>query len=81
MIGTRRSPEIDDSEKIKAYKNTLKTLELSPIQDVVLMMGTRPAAYVCDAVYPVAEFKKEYMRRLKYRILELESINQSNIAK
>jgi hypothetical protein len=68
-------------EKIKAYKNTLTSIEITPIRDIALMMGTRPIAYVNDSIWPIAEFKREYMRRLKYRILELESINQSSEAK
>ena len=60
-------------EKAKRLKGTLAYIEISPLRQVRLMFGTIDMLPICDEIYPIADIKKEYLRRLKYRILELEN--------
>ena len=60
-------------ERVKRLKRTLAYIEISPLRQVRLMFGTIDMLPICDEIYPIADIKKEYLRRLKYRILELEN--------
>jgi hypothetical protein len=57
---------------LKRVKSTYSYLENTPIKDIYLMAGTRTAVAVCNSIFSIAEFKKEYMEKLKYRAIELE---------
>lgn len=59
--------------KLGRIKGKLLLLEISDVKEVRLMFGTIDMTTVCDEIYPITEIKKEYMRRLKYRAIELEN--------
>ena len=60
-------------ERVKRLKRTLAYIEISPLRQVRLMFGTIDMLPICDEIYPIADIKKEYLRRLKYRIIESEN--------
>ena len=59
-------------KKLIRMRETYKKLALGDVRDIHLMLGSRSPVAICDEIFPIAEIKKEYMRRLKYRILELK---------
>jgi hypothetical protein len=61
------------TEKLKRVKAKHSNLDISDVKEVRLMFGSIQMVIVCDDIYPIAEIKKEYMRRLKYRAIELEN--------
>jgi hypothetical protein len=69
---TNESPA-EIQEKIRRLKHTLSFIEISKLHEIRLMFGTLQMLPICDSVYPIAEIKQEYMKRLKYSILEHES--------
>jgi len=58
---------------INRLKATHSWLSLSSVKQTRLMIGDFTPVVVCDSIYPTAEIKKEYLRRIKYRIIELQS--------
>lgn len=64
---------VDEIEKsIARLRGTQSLLNTSHAKQLRLMIGDYSPVVVCDSIYPVAEFKKEYLRRIKYRIIELQ---------
>ena len=60
-------------QKIERYERTLVTLKNNNLQEVRLMFGTVAMTTICDEIYPIAELKRDYMRTIKYRIIELKN--------
>ncbi len=60
------------NEKLARLRATYKKLSQGDVRNIHLMLGTHLLVAICDDLYPIAEIKKEYLRRLKYRILELK---------
>ena len=60
-------------ERVKRLKRTLAYIEISPLRQVRLMFGTIDMLPICDEIYPIADIKKEYLRRLNYKIIESEN--------
>jgi hypothetical protein len=73
MNTTELTTEARLLEKLTRIKAKLLNLEISDLKEVRLMFGTIEMTNVCDDIYPITEIKKEYMRRLKYRAIELEN--------
>lgn len=64
---------IDDIEKtIDRLKRTYTNLNVSHAKQIRLMIGDFTPIVICDSIFPTKEFKKEYLRRIRYRIIELE---------
>ncbi len=68
---TRTIPEIEAT--IERLKATYCSLNASHAKQIRIMVGDFTPVVVCDSIYPTAEIKKEYLRRIKYRIIELQS--------
>jgi hypothetical protein len=58
---------------IKRLKDTYSLLNVSHAKQIRIMVGDYSPLVVCDSIYPTSEIKKEYLRRIKYRIIELQS--------
>ena len=58
---------------IKRLKDTVSLLNASHAKQIRIMVGDYSPIVVCDSIFPTAEIKKEYLRRIKYRIIELQS--------
>jgi len=58
---------------IKRLKDTYSLLNVSHAKQIRIMVGDYSPLVVCDSIYPTTEIKKEYLRRIKYRIIELQS--------
>lgn len=72
--------ESEIKEKITRFKRSRVTLEMSNLKEVRLMFGTVSMTMICDEVWPIAEIKKEYLRRIHYRIIELQNeLSELNI--
>jgi len=71
-----KTPDITQKEletQIHRHKCTLANLRNSHAKQIRLMIGDFTPVVICDSIFSTAEFKKEYMRRLSYRIIELEN--------
>lgn len=67
---------IDTTElqnKIERLSRTVVTVELSSLKEVRLMFGTISMTPICDEIWSITDIKKEYLRRVKYRIIELKN--------
>lgn len=75
-INTIRKPSASERIEIEAcikrFENTLATLRQSDVKEVRLMHGTIAHTIVCDAVLPIIDIKKTYVRAIKSRIVELK---------
>lgn len=60
-------------EKVKRLKRSATYIEISNLHEVRLMFGTIDMLPICDEIYPIADIKKEYLRRLNYKIIESEN--------
>jgi len=71
---TPQIPEADNLQKqIFRYKCTLANLKNSHAKQIRIMIGDFTPVVVCDSIFPTEEFKREYMKRLNYLIIELEN--------
>ena len=71
-----RNSSINESEiqeKITRLKRSQVTLEMTSLKEVRLMFGTVSMTMICDEIWPISEIKKEYLRRIHYRIIELQN--------
>jgi len=59
-------------EKIDRYEKTLTTLRISDVKEVRLMFGTMEHLLVNDKIFPLADIKRDYMKAIKGRIIELK---------
>ncbi|MCX6222451.1 MAG: hypothetical protein NTZ69_15880 [Bacteroidia bacterium] len=59
-------------EKLDRYERRLYTLKASDVREVRLMFGTISHMLINDEIFPIAEFKRNYMQAIKSRIIELK---------
>jgi len=61
------------ANKIERLSRTVVTVEMSSLKEVRLMFGTISMTPICDDIWSITDIKKEYLRRVKYRIIELKN--------
>lgn len=59
-------------EKLDRYERSLYTLKASDLREIRLMFGTMSHMIICDEIFPIAEFKRNYIQAIKARIIELK---------
>lgn len=59
-------------EKIARYEKTLTTLRISDVKEIRLMFGNVEHVLVNDKIFPLADIKRDYMKAIKGRIIELK---------
>jgi len=59
-------------ESIARYEKTLVTLRVSDVKEVRLMFGTLEHVIVNDKIFPIAKLKRDYMKAIESRIVELK---------
>ncbi|MBV5327216.1 MAG: hypothetical protein JZU65_06180 [Chlorobium sp.] len=64
--------EQEVKEKLDRYERTLVTLKGSDVKEVRLMHGSIAHTIVNDEIFPIAELKRNYMKAIKERIIELK---------
>lgn len=73
MRNLKITPQKEIEDQLYRHKCTLSNLRNSHAKQIRLMIGDFTPVVICDSVFPTEEFKREYMRRLNYRIIELEN--------
>lgn len=58
--------------KLDRYERSLATLKASDLKEIRLMFGTISHTIVCDEIFPIAQFKRDYIQAIKSRIIELK---------
>jgi hypothetical protein len=71
-INMAQLSESELREKLDRYERSLFTLKASDVKEIRMMFGTVAHSLVCDEIFPIAQFKREYMQAIKSRIIELK---------
>ena len=75
-ITTTRKASAQDQVKIEQsilrYERTLISLRTSDVKEVRLMHGTLAHTIINDAILPIVDIKKQYIRAIQNRITELK---------
>ena len=61
------------TDQIDRLKKTECTLKNSAIRQLRMMVGDFTPMVISDSIFPTAEFKKEYLKRISFRIFELQT--------
>ena len=64
--------ELELREKLDRYERSLVTLKASDVKEIRMMFGSVAHMLVCDEIFPIAQFKREYIQAIKSRIIELK---------